>query len=779
MSDSLETGALHYHSSEPAGKLTVTPTKPLANQVDLAQAYSPGVAFPCREIDKDPLAAARYTARGNLVGVVTNGSAVLGLGAIGPLAAKPVMEGKAVLFKKFSNIDAFDIEVDAEEPADFIEAVARLEPTFGAINLEDIKAPDCFVIEKALRERMNIPVFHDDQHGTAIVVAAAIRNALELVGKQISDISVVSTGGGAAGLACLDMLVELGLPRENVTLVDMHGVVYAGRGQDMNEYKSRYAKDTELRELQQAVKGSDVFLGLSAPDVLTPEMLETMASDPVIMALANPDPEIDPRLALATRPDAIVATGRSDFPNQVNNVLCYPFIFRGALDVGATTVNEAMKVACVEAIAGVARRASTDEVASVYKDEDLRFGREYLIPKPFDARLFVDVSCAVAQAAMDSGVALRPIDDIGAYRDKLQAFSNRSLMFMQPVIDVARRDRERLVYAEGENPVILRTVQAVVREGIARPVVIGRRKVVAKRLRSLGIDMTPGDDFELTDPQDDPRYRDYWKFYHQLVARRGVSVAAAKTVIRTNTTAIAACMVARGEADAMICGTEGRFDRHLQHVIEVIGVKDRHRRISSLTVLILPSGPVFVTDAFIEVDPTAEQVAAKAIASAKRVSDFGIKPRVALLSHSNFGSSRAPAAMKMRNATRLIRERVPDLEVDGEMHADAAMSDVVRSALNMDSHLEGSANLLVMPSLDAAIIAVDLISSIQDTLVIGPILSGTARSAHIVTPSSTVKGIFNMSAIAVADVWRENESGRAGGSDDQITLATSGSHARQ
>ena len=779
MSDSLEDGALLYHSSEPAGKLTVTPTKPLANQVDLAQAYSPGVAYPCLEIDKDPLAAARYTARSNLVGVVTNGSAVLGLGAIGPLAAKPVMEGKAVLFKKFSNIDAFDIEVDAEDPQDFIEAVARLEPTFGAINLEDIKAPDCFVIEKALRERMKIPVFHDDQHGTAIVVAAAIRNALELVGKKIADIAVVSTGGGAAGLACLDMLVELGLPSENVTLVDMEGVVYAGRKADMNEYKSRYEKETELRTLEQAIAGSDVFLGLSAPDILTPAMLKTMAADPIIMALANPDPEIDPKLALEARPDAIVATGRSDFPNQVNNVLCYPFIFRGALDVGATTINEAMKVACVEAIARVARRASTDEVASVYKDEDLRFGREYLIPKPFDARLFVDVSCAVAQAAMDSGVALRPIEDIDAYREKLRAFSNRSLMFMQPVIDIARRDKERLVYAEGENPTILRTVQAVVQEGIAHPVVIGRRKVVESRLRSLGINMTPGEDFELTDPQDDPRYRDYWQFYHQLVARRGTSVAAAKTVIRTNTTAIAACMVARREADAMICGTEGRFDRHLQHIIEVIGVKDRESRISSLTVLILPSGPVFVTDAYIEVDPSAEQVAEKTLASARRVRDFGIRPRVALLSHSNFGSSRAPSALKMRDATRIIRERAPDLEIDGEMHADAAMNEAVRNALNMDSLLEGSANLLVMPSLDSANIVVELISSVQDILVIGPILSGAARSAHIVTPSSTVKGIFNMSAIAVADVWRDNESRRSADTDDQITVAISGSQARQ
>ena len=763
MSDSLEESALAYHSARPAGKLTVSATKPLANQVDLSQAYSPGVAYPCMRIHENPLDAARYTARSNLVGVITNGSAVLGLGNIGPLAAKPVMEGKAVLFKKFSNIDAFDIEVDAADPDEFIEAVARLEPTFGAINLEDIKAPECFVIEKALRERMNIPVFHDDQHGTAIVVGAAVKNGLEVAGKDLSEVKLVGTGGGAASLACLNLLVELGLKREHVTLVDLHGVVYIGRDEDMNEYKDRYAIETQQRTLDEAIEGADVFLGLSAPDVLSGDMVKKMARNPLIMALANPTPEIMPDIALAARPDAIIATGRSDYPNQVNNVLCYPFLFRGALDVGATAINETMKAACVDAIASITKRASTDEVASVYKDEKLRFGSTYLIPKPFDTRLYVDVSYAVAKAAMDSGVALRPIEDMEAYRERLQAFSNRSLMFMQPVIEVAKHDQERLVYAEGENETILRTVQGVVREGIAIPVVIGRQRVVKKRLKRLSIDLQPGKDFELVDPQDDDRYDDYWQAYHSLVARRGVSVAAAQTVMRTNTTAIAACMVAKGDADAMICGAEGRFDHHLQHIIDVIGTEKEDEHISSLAALVLPQGPIFITDAHIGVDPTAEQIVNTTLASARRVSDFGIRPRIALLSHSNFGSSRAPSAVKMRKAAEMLRDVTSGIQVDGEMHADAALDETIRDALNQDTNLTEAANLLVMPNLDAANIALELIRSVTDVLMIGPILSGAAKSAHIVTPSSTAKGVFNMSAIAVADVWRRhNEEKRFG-----------------
>ena len=754
MADSLEEASLRYHSAEPAGKLSVTPTKPVANQVDLAQAYSPGVAVPCERIRDNPLDAAIYTARSNLVGVVTNGSAVLGLGDIGPLAAKPVMEGKAVLFKKFANIDSFDIEVNETDPNRFIEAVAALEPTFGAINLEDIKAPDCFVIERELNDRLQIPVFHDDQHGTAIVVAAAVQNGLELVGKDIADVKLVSTGGGAAGLACLDQLVDLGLKKERITLVDKVGVIYAGREEDMNEHKIRYAQDTDERDLEQVIAGADIFLGLSGPKVLTAAMVDKMVEKPLILALANPTPEIMPDEALAVRPDAIIATGRSDFPNQVNNVLCFPFIFRGALDVGATTVNKEMKLACVKAIASIAKRESTDEVESVYQGEKLKFGPNYLIPKPFDGRLFPEVSLAVAKAAMASGVAQRPIEDLDAYHEKLLAFGNRTKLLMQPVIDVARRDLERLVYAEGENRTVLRTVQAVVREGIGRPILLGRRSVVERRLQQLGIDLSLDTDVELTDPQDDDRYRDYWQFYHSLMHRRGVSVAGAQTVMRTNSTAIAACMVAKGDADAMICGTEGRFDRHLQHIIEVIGTASAGTKISSLSVLLLPAGPLFISDAFIEVDPTVEQIVETTLASARRVRAFGVMPKVALLSHSNFGSSKAPVAVKMRKATELLKKRAPELELDGEMHADAAFNDTIRAALNTHSTLSGSANLLIMPNLDAANIAVELIRSITDALLIGPVLSGTAKSAHIVTPSSTAKGIFNMSALAVADVWQ-------------------------
>ena len=649
----------------------------------------------------------------------------------------------------------------SRDPERFIEAVAALEPTFGAINLEDIKAPDCFVIERELNDRLKIPVFHDDQHGTAIVVAAAVQNGLELVGKDIAEVKLVSTGGGAAGLACLDQLVDLGLKKESITLVDKTGVVYAGREADMNEHKARYARITDERNLDSVIGGADIFLGLSGPKVLTAEMVGKMADKPLILALANPTPEIMPDEALAVRPDAIIATGRSDFPNQVNNVLCFPFIFRGALDVGATTVNREMKLACVHAIASIAKRASTDEVESVYQGEKLQFGANYLIPKPFDGRLFPEVSLAVAKAAMASGVAQRPIEDLEAYHEKLLAFSNRTLLLMQPVIDVACRDTERLVYAEGENRTVLRTVEAVVREGIARPILLGRRSVVERRLQQLGIDLKLGEDVELTDPQDDDRYRDYWQFYHSIMHRRGVSVAGAQTVMRTNSTAIAASMVAKGDADAMICGTEGRFDRHLQHIIEVIGTASAGAKISSLSVLLLPSGPLFVSDAFIEVNPTAEQIVETTLASARRVRDFGVMPKVALLSHSNFGSSKAPVAVKMRKATELLKQRAPDLELDGEMHADAALSDTIRAALNTHSTLSGSANLLIMPNLDAANIAVELIRSVTDALLIGPVLSGTAKSAHIVTPSSTAKGIFNMSAVAVADVWQRKHVGTA------------------
>ena len=752
--DPLRESSLRYHRQSPPGKLEITPTKPMANQLDLAQAYSPGVAHPCMEIKANPDTAAEYTARANLVAVVTNGSAVLGLGAIGPLAAKPVMEGKAVLFKKFAGIDVFDLELDESDPQKLIETIARLEPTFGAINLEDIKAPECFIVERELNERMNIPVFHDDQHGTAIVVSAAIRNGLRLIDKDIKDIKLVATGGGAASLACLDLLVDLGLSKDNILLSDLDGVVHEGRKEDMNEFKSRYARKTKMRKLSEAIVGADVFLGLSGPNVLDADMVRSMADKPLILALANPTPEILPEVALEANPNAIVATGRSDYPNQVNNVLCFPFIFRGALDVGATIINKEMKLACVAAIADLAMRESTDVVASAYVGESLNFGPEYLIPKPFDPRLIVEVSLATAKAAMDSGVASRPIGDLSAYRARLQNFSYRGTMFMQPVIEIAKKDRERLVYAEGENKTVLRAVQGVVDEGIADPILIGRRKAVLANIESLGLRIQPGKDFELVDPQDDPRYRDYWELYHSLVCRNGVSVSAARDVIRTNTTAIAACMVVRGEADAMICGAVGRFDHHLQDIIEIVGSRSAGQRISSMSVLILPSGPLFIADTHISIDPTAEHIADTTLACVDRIRDFGLIPKVALLSHSNFGSSKAPQARKMRDVLKLMVERAPTLEIDGEMHASTALNQPIRDSLDPNSSLKGAANLLIMPDLDAANISMELLRAVNDALLIGPVLSGTKLPAHIVTPSSSAKGIFNMSAIAVSDVWR-------------------------
>ncbi|HEX5788088.1 MAG TPA: NADP-dependent malic enzyme [Woeseiaceae bacterium] len=753
--------ALRYHRLAPAGKLSVTPTKPLENRLDLSQAYSPGVAFPCQEIVADPLAAATYTARSNLVGVITNGSAVLGLGNIGPLAAKPVMEGKSVLFKRFANIDAFDIEVDEPDPVKLVEVIAALAPTFGAINLEDIKAPDCFAVEAALEERLDIPVFHDDQHGTAIVVAAAVRNGLELVGKRLDGVRVVATGGGAASIACLNLLVDLGMPVEAVTLVDIEGVVYTGRTADMNPYKSRYARETTARTLDEVIDGADVFLGLSAPGVLTAAMLMRMAPDPLVYALANPVPEILPEVAAAARPDAVIATGRSDYPNQVNNVLCFPFIFRGALDVGATTINRHMQAACVEAIAELAKRPPSEEVEGVDAGSAPVFSREYLIPKPFDPRLYVEVSLATARAAMESGVATRPIADLDAYRRRLRSFNTRSQLFMQPEVDLARRCRERLVYAEGENPTVLRTVQAVLSEGLAEVKLVGRVEVVKRRLAALGSNLEPGRDFEIIDPQDDPRYRDYWETYHELTCRRGVSKAVARTVMRTSATAIAACMLVKGDADAMICGTEGRYDRHLRHVIEIVGPRAPDERISSVSVLLLPQGPLFVTDPYIDIGKRVDDVVATALAAADRVRNFGVVPKVALLSHSNFGSSRSRAAQKMRDATRRLQQLAPELEVEGEMHANAALDEAIRETLIRHSRLHGTANLLVMPTLDAANIAVELLRSVTKAVLVGPLLMGTAMPAHIATASTTSKGLFNMSAVAVADAWRAAHPQRA------------------
>ncbi len=751
----LEESALSYHRDPPPGKLEVNPTKPMANQRDLALAYSPGVAFPCRRIVENPAEAADYTGRGNLVAVISNGSAVLGLGSIGPLAAKPVMEGKAALFKKFAGINVFDIELDVTDPDQMVEVIAAMEPTFGAINLEDIKAPECFIVESKLKERMSIPVFHDDQHGTAIVTAAAVRNGLRVVDKKIEQVKLVSTGGGAAGLACLDQLVSMGLPHENILLVDLHGVVYEGRAQDMNPYKSRYAQDTALRTLDEAIEGADIFLGLSGPGVMQQEMLAKMADKPLILAMANPVPEIWPEQVKEARPDAIIATGRSDYPNQVNNVLCFPFIFRGALDVGATTINEQMKLACVDAIADLALRESTDDVANAYSGQTMRFGPDSIIPKPFDPRLIVEVPYAVAKAAMATGAASRPIEDMRAYREKLRGYSYRSWLFMQPVIEVAKRDRERLVYAEGENETVLLAVQAVVDEKIAEPILVGRQEVVESRIERLSLRLQSGRDYELVNPQSDPRYKEYWQFYHSLVSRRGVSVLAAQTEMRTDTTVIAACMVARGEADAMICGTIGRYDLHLQKIIEIIGPSSPKHKISALSILLTPKGPLFLSDTHIGIDPTAEEIVEKTLACAARVTGFGIKPKVALLSHSNFGSSKAGPARKMRQAVEILKMRAPELEVDGEMHAMTALNEAFRATVNAHSTLHGKANVLIMPSLDTANIAMELIRSITDATLIGPVLSGVAKPAHIVTSSVTAKGIFNTSAIAVADAWHQ------------------------
>lgn len=757
MVDKFKETSLRYHTEPTPGKMAIIPTTPLANQRDLARAYSPGVAYACEAIVDDPAAVADMTIRGNLVGVVTNGSAVLGLGDIGPLASKPVMEGKAVLFKKFAGINVFDIEIDQKDPEKLIETIAALEPTFGAINLEDIKAPECFVVEKALKERMNIPVFHDDQHGTAIVAGAAVFNGLRIVEKEFKDIKLVATGGGAASLACLDLLVTLGLKKENITLIDLDGVVYDGR--EANEYKKRYSRDTKDRNLGDAIKGADVFLGLSAPGVLKPEMVKKMADKPFILALANPTPEISPEEAKKARPDAIIATGRSDYPNQVNNVLCFPFLFRGALDVGATEINDEMKKACVWAIADLAYRESSDEVADAYRGEELKFGPEYIIPKPFDPRLILEVAPAVAQAAMDSGVATRPIEDMNAYKEKIGNFIFKSNMLMQPILEDAKKDPKRVVYAEGENENVLRAVQAALDEGMVYPTLVGRPDVIADRIEKLGLRMTQDKEYEVINPQHDDRYYEFYKAYHKTVGRKGVSKEAAKTIVRTNTTVIAAMAVKLGYHDAMICGTYGRFDFHIRYIIDIIGRKNMNQKISTLSVLILPQQTVFIADAFMDIDPTMEQIVESTIAASKQIELFGIKPKVALLSHSNFGSSKAPSACKMLKAVKMLRERVPGLEVDGEMHAEAALNESLRKDLIQDCALTGAANLLVFPSLDAANSALGLVKSIERGLLVGPILLGAAMPAHIVTPGVSARGILNMTAIAVKDAQNlEKES---------------------
>ena len=754
MEEDFKAGALRYHREPVPGKLAIMPTKPLANKRDLALAYSPGVAYPCELIAEDPNEAANMTARGNLVGVVTNGTAVLGLGNIGPLASKPVMEGKAVLFKKFANIDVFDIEIDETDPDKLVEIIAALEPTFGGINLEDIKSPECFFVEKKLRERMKIPVFHDDQHGTAIVAAAAVYNGLRIVDKKIEDVKLVASGSGAASIACIELLVSMGLSKENLIVCDRGGVIYRGRSEGMNEYKERFARDTELRSLDDAIDGADIFLGLSSGGLLKPEMVVKMAASPLILAMANPNPEITPADAKAVRPDAIVATGRSDYPNQVNNVLCFPFIFRGALDCGATTINEEMKMACVRALADMALKESHGEVEAAYVGEELKFGPDYLIPKPFDPRLIEELPVAVVKAAMASGVAARPIEDLRAYRDKLHSSVCRSGLFMQPMIERAKLERERLVYSEGENGDVLRAVQGVVDENIAFPILIGRSEEVQQQIERIGLRIREGVDFELFDPQESDHNEGYWQYYHAAVGRRGVSVEAAKNAIRSNTTVLAAVMVARGEADGMICGKVGRFDYHLSDIRDVIGPRVAGQYISSLAVLLLDSGPLFVADPFVSIDPTVEEIVEITKSSVERVRRFGVEPRVALLSHSNFGTSNLPSAVKMRKAAELLRESMPNLELDGEMHAMSALNQTFRDKTFQGNNLQGQANLLIMPNLDAANITVGIIRSVTDAMLVGPFISGLAKPAHIMIPSVTARGILNVSAATAVDIQK-------------------------
>ena len=759
-SDELREAALEFHRLPTPGKLAIHATKPLATQRDLALAYSPGVAAACEEIVRDPAEVYTITGRGNMVAVVSNGTAVLGLGSIGALAAKPVMEGKAVLFKKFAGIDVFDLEIDERDPDKLVDIIASLEPTFGAINLEDIKAPECFEIEAKLKQRMNIPVFHDDQHGTAICVNAAILNGLRLIGKKPEEVTLACSGAGAAAIACLELLVEFGIPRENMIICDSKGVVYKGREKGMDPHKARFARDTKLRTLAEAVEGADIFLGLSVAGILTPEMMKTMASKPLVLALANPMPEILPELAREARPDAIIATGRSDYPNQVNNVLCFPFIFRGALDVGAREINGAMKLACVRAIADVALAEASDVVALAYGDGELSFGPEYILPTPFDPRLVVEVSSAVAKAAMESGVATRPVDDFKAYREELSARVFRTGYVMKTVFETAQRDPRRLVYAEGEEWRVLQAVQIVCDEGFARPILVGRAAVVDSRIKKLGLRLKRGVDFELVDPEDDPRYREYWTQYHGIMERAGVTPGKARTVLRTENTVIAALMVRRGEADALLAGPVGSHRQHLRHVLDVIGLREGVRAPAALQMLVLAEGIYFMADTNVTLDPDAEQIAEMTVLAASQMRRFGMVPKVALLSHSNFGSSDAASAVKMREALKAVRRLAPELEVEGEMHGDLALSESLRADIFPNSLLKGQANLLIMPTLEAASIAFSLVRQLASGTEVGPMLLGMAQPAHILNATVTVRGVQNMSALAVVDAQRHGEGER-------------------
>ncbi|TJY59776.1 NADP-dependent malic enzyme [Sinimarinibacterium sp. CAU 1509] len=759
----LRQAALEYHEFPTPGKLEVTATKQLVNQNDLALAYSPGVAAACEEIVADPANAFRYTARGNLVAVITNGTAVLGLGNIGPLAAKPVMEGKAVLFKKFAGIDVFDIEINQPDPDKLIETIAALEPTFGGINLEDIKAPECFHVEEQLRSRMKIPVFHDDQHGTAIIVGAAVTNGLQVVGKSWEQVKLVVSGAGAAALACVDLLVDLGIRRENVWLTDLAGVVWDGRTELMDPRKARYAQPTTARSLGEVIGDADIFLGLSAGGVLKPDMVAKMAPRPLILALANPTPEITPDEVRSVRDDAVIATGRTDYPNQVNNVLCFPFIFRGALDAGATTITREMEIAVVDAIADLARQEQSDVVATAYGVQDLTFGPEYLIPKPFDPRLIVQIAPAVARAAMDCGVATRPITDFDAYRERLQQFVHHSGTMMKPIIAAARKvepERKRIIFAEGEEERVLRAVQVLVDERIANPILVGRPAVIQKRIHQAGLRLREDVDYRIVNVEDDPRYREYWQDYHRLMARRGVTAQFARLELRRRTTLIAAMLLAKGEGDGMICGTVSTTDRHLRYIDRIIGKRPGCKVYAAMNGLILPGRQVFIVDTHVNVDPNAAEIAEITRMAAEEIRRFGIEPRAALLSHSNFGSSDSASAQKMRDALALLAEQAPELEVDGEMHGDCALDETLRKAILPDSRLQGAANLLVCPNIDAANIAYNLLKTAAgNNVAIGPILLGCAAATNILTPSATVRRIVNVAALTVVEANAARASG--------------------
>ena len=757
MVDSFKESALRYHMEPVPGKLEIRPTKPLANARDLSEAYTPGVAYACGMIVKNPADVARVTTRGNLVGVVTNGTAVLGLGDIGPLASKPVMEGKAVLFKKFANIDVFDIELDETDVDKLVDIIAALEPTFGGINLEDIKAPECFLVEEKLRERMNIPVFHDDQHGTAIVAAAAVYNGLRIVEKNIEDIKLVVTGAGAASIACVNLLVSMGLRKENVRMIDRTGVIYKGREAGMNPWKEGYAVETTDRTLDDAIDGADLFLGLSGPGVLKAEMVKKMAPNPLILAMSNPTPEIMPELAKAARPDAIIATGRSDYPNQVNNVLCFPFIFRGALDCGATVINDAMKQACVKAIADLAHREASPVVAEAYADEELKFGPDYLIPKPFDPRLIEEEPLAVVKAAMESGVATRPIEDLDAYRTKLHSYVSRSRLFMQPMIELARKNPPRIAYAEGENDDVLRAMQGVVDEKIAKPILIGRPAVIKRKLEEMRLRVRPGVDLEIFDPEEGDHHENYWQHYHQRVGRSGVSVEAAQNTIHNNNTVLAAIMVALGDADGLVCGKVGRYDEHLKNIQSIIPPSNTDRHVSSICVLLLEDGPLFLADPFVNVDPSEDQIVTISKDAIRFAKSFGIKPKVALLSHSNFGTYDDESAHKMKRASERLRHQLPDVQIEGEMHAMSAFNETLRASICKDANLNGRANVLIMPNMDAASIALGLIRSLTNARLVGPFLYGLEKPAHILIPSVSGRGILNMTAMIGASIHAKSE----------------------